>query len=50
MVISNISCDLPFSKNQPLKSDEDWYIRSVEKIKSLDFLDGNKKKLDLWFN
>jgi hypothetical protein len=26
-IISNVLRDLPFSRNQPLKSADDWYIR-----------------------
>jgi hypothetical protein len=30
ITISNVICDLPFSRNQPLKSADDWYIRILK--------------------
>jgi hypothetical protein len=29
-MISKVSCDLPFSRNQPLKSADDQYIRILK--------------------
>ena len=57
MVISNVSCDLPFSQNQPLKSGDHQSIRSLgggerqREREAQDFVDQNeKRKTDLWFN
>jgi hypothetical protein len=31
--LSNVLRDLPFSRNQPQKSSDDWYVKILKKIK-----------------
>jgi hypothetical protein len=31
MIVSNVLLDLPFSRNQPMKSADDWYIRILKR-------------------